>query len=74
MFEIGINFYVFFVFCEGDFPKDWCVIGAIFNYTNQLMDASKNSKSIVHCELDYVNLIFFMFHFTNLLCELHEAE
>lgn len=41
--------------CEGDCHdthkhQDRCVTGAIFNYTMQLMSASENSHTIVHCE------------------------
>ena len=41
--------------CEGDCHdthknQDRCVTGAIFNYTMQLMSASENSDTIVHCE------------------------
>lgn len=51
------NLYMFCL-CEGDCHdarkhQDRCVTGAILNYTMQLMSASENSQSIVHCEWDF---------------------
>lgn len=53
-FHIRIPIHMFCL-CEGDCHdthkhQDRCVTGAIFNYTMQLMSASKNSQTIVHCE------------------------
>ncbi|CAH8355218.1 unnamed protein product [Eruca vesicaria subsp. sativa] len=44
-----------------DCPNDWCVTGAIFNYTNQLMSASEDSLSIVHYNL--TEALMFVAHF-----------
>ncbi|KAG5389594.1 hypothetical protein IGI04_031135 [Brassica rapa subsp. trilocularis] len=44
-----------------DCPNDWCVTGAIFNYTNQLMSASKDSQSIVHYNL--TEALMFLSHY-----------
>ncbi|XP_010434155.1 PREDICTED: endonuclease 5 isoform X2 [Camelina sativa] len=41
--------------------KDWCVTGAIFNYTNQLISASKNSQSLVHYNL--TEALMFLSHY-----------
>ncbi|CAH2078355.1 unnamed protein product [Thlaspi arvense] len=41
--------------------KDWCVTGAIFNYTKQLMSASVNSQSIVHYNL--TEALMFLSHY-----------
>ncbi|VVB12188.1 unnamed protein product [Arabis nemorensis] len=41
--------------------KDWCVTGAIFNYTNQLMSASENSQSIVHYNM--TEALMFLSHY-----------
>ncbi|CAN8231115.1 unnamed protein product [Cochlearia groenlandica] len=41
--------------------KDWCVAGAIFNYTNQLMLASENSHTLVHYNL--AEALMFLSHY-----------
>ena len=57
-----------YIFCEGDchdshMQKDWCVTGAIFNYTRQLMSASVNSESLVRCKFHFSkSLIMYQFY------------
>ncbi|ESQ55209.1 hypothetical protein EUTSA_v10025874mg [Eutrema salsugineum] len=55
-----------------DCPKDWCVTGAIFNYTNQLLSASENSHSIVHYNLTEA-LMFLSHYMGDIHQPLHEG-
>ncbi|KAG7616825.1 Endonuclease 3 [Arabidopsis thaliana] len=55
-----------------DCPKDWCVTGAIFNYTNQLMSTSENSQSIVHYNLTEA-LMFLSHYMGDIHQPLHEG-
>ncbi|CAN6825992.1 unnamed protein product [Brassica oleracea] len=55
-----------------DCPNDWCVTGAIFNYTNQLMSASKDSQSIVHYNLTEA-LMFLSHYMGDIHQPLHES-
>ncbi|KAH0915132.1 hypothetical protein HID58_029578 [Brassica napus] len=55
-----------------DCPNDWCVTGAIFNYTNQLMSASKDSQSIVHYNLTEA-LMFLSHYMGDIHQPLHEG-
>ncbi|CAA7054678.1 unnamed protein product [Microthlaspi erraticum] len=55
-----------------DCPKDVCVTGAIFNYTNQLLSASENSHSIVHYNLTEA-LMFLSHYMGDIHQPLHEG-
>ncbi|KAL0799306.1 hypothetical protein Bca101_054481 [Brassica carinata] len=55
-----------------DCPEDWCVAGAIFNYTNQLMSASEDSLSIVHYNLTEA-LVFLSHYMGDIHQPLHEG-
>ncbi|KAL0699204.1 hypothetical protein Bca4012_055326 [Brassica carinata] len=55
-----------------DCPEDWCVAGAIFNYTNQLISASEDSLSIVHYNLTEA-LVFLSHYMGDIHQPLHEG-